>query len=103
MYKFVWCVNFVLYARKTFFPADNGLNPLWNEICEFEVANPKLALIRFLVQDEDVFGEPNFLGQATYPLTCLRTGYRSVPLNNAFSEELQLSSLLVHLTVITKR
>ena len=33
-----------------------------------------LALIRFIVQDEDVFGDPNFLGQATYPVQCLRSG-----------------------------
>ncbi|XP_028039565.1 1-phosphatidylinositol 4,5-bisphosphate phosphodiesterase gamma-1 isoform X1 [Bombyx mandarina] len=81
--------------------SDNGLNPLWNDICEFEVANPELALIRFVVQDEDIFGEPNFIGQATFPLLCLRKGYRSVPLTNAFSEELELSTLMVHLSIIT--
>lgn len=48
---------------------DNGFNPRWNEeICEFIVANPNFALLRFVVQDEDVFGEPNFIGQATYPV-----------------------------------
>ncbi|KAJ8937421.1 hypothetical protein NQ318_007880 [Aromia moschata] len=47
---------------------DNGFNPRWSdEICEFVVANPHFALLRFVVQDEDVFGEPNFIGQATYP------------------------------------
>lgn len=85
------------------FAADNGLNPIWNDICEFEVFCPELALIRFVVQDEDMFGEPNFIAQATYPIRCLRTGYRSVPLTNAHSEELELSSLLVHLAVIQQR
>ncbi|KAL4717425.1 hypothetical protein ACJJTC_000574 [Scirpophaga incertulas] len=80
--------------------ADNGINPIWNDICEFEVANPDIALIRFLVQDEDMFGDPNFIGQTTFPLKCLRTGYRSVPLGNAFSEELELSSLLVHISLV---
>ncbi|XP_032527814.2 1-phosphatidylinositol 4,5-bisphosphate phosphodiesterase gamma-1 [Danaus plexippus] len=79
---------------------DNGINPIWNDICEFEVSNPELALIRFLVQDEDMFGDPNFMGQATYPLRCLRPGYRSVALTNGYSEELELSSLLVHLSYI---
>ncbi|XP_049885076.1 1-phosphatidylinositol 4,5-bisphosphate phosphodiesterase gamma-1 isoform X1 [Pectinophora gossypiella] len=82
---------------------DNGINPIWNDICEFEVANPDLALIRFLVQDEDMFGDPNFIGQATYPFKCLRTGYRSVILNNSYSEELELSSLLVHICLIQNR
>lgn len=48
--------------------ADNGFNPQWKEMCEFSIANPDFALLRFLVQDEDVFGEPNFIGQATYPV-----------------------------------
>lgn len=48
--------------------ADNGFNPMWNECCEFEVVNPYFAFIRFVVQDEDMFGDSNFIGQATYPV-----------------------------------
>jgi len=33
-----------------------------------------LALIRLVAYDEDVFGDPNFLGQASYPVQCLRQG-----------------------------
>lgn len=47
--------------------------------------------------DEDYFGDPNFLGQATYPLLSLRPGYRSVQLKNAHSEEMEMSCLLVQL------
>ncbi|XP_044272158.1 1-phosphatidylinositol 4,5-bisphosphate phosphodiesterase gamma-1 isoform X2 [Tribolium madens] len=80
--------------------ADNGFNPRWmEEVVEFPVYNPYFALLRFLVQDEDVFGEPNFIGQATYPVTCLRTGYRSVWLKNAYSEDLELASLLIHISI----
>lgn len=49
--------------------ADNGFNPVWNEICEFDVINPHFALLRFVVQDEDMFGDSNFIGQATYPVS----------------------------------
>lgn len=49
--------------------ADNGFNPVWNEIIEFDVANPYFALLRFVVQDEDMFGDSNFIGQATYPVS----------------------------------
>ncbi|CAG0899970.1 unnamed protein product [Darwinula stevensoni] len=75
---------------------DNGFNPVWNEVCSFDIACPALAMIRFVVQDEDMFGEPNFLGQATYPVECMRCGYRSVRLRNGYSESLELASLLVH-------
>ena len=80
-------------------PGDNGFNPVWNEQTQFIVSNPDIALIRFLVQDEDVFGDPNFLGQAVYPIKSLKSGYRSVQLRNTFSEELELSSLLIHLEI----
>lgn len=79
--------------------SDNGFNPKWNEICEFDVANPDFALLRFNVQDEDVFGDPNFIGQAVYPVTCLRSGYRSVCLKNSYSEDLELASLLIHISI----
>lgn len=44
---------------------------MWNESCEFEVFNPYFAFIRFVVQDEDMFGDSNFIGQATYPVCIL--------------------------------
>ncbi|KAH8303730.1 hypothetical protein KR018_008971 [Drosophila ironensis] len=78
---------------------ENGFNPVWNEACEFSVRNPQFAILRFEVQDEDMFAETHFIAQACYPLTCVRQGYRSVVLRNKFSEELELSSLLVHLTM----
>ncbi|XP_055596548.1 1-phosphatidylinositol 4,5-bisphosphate phosphodiesterase gamma-1 isoform X2 [Uranotaenia lowii] len=83
--------------------ADNGFNPIWNEICEFRVINPYFAMLRFEVQDEDMFGEPNFIGQAVYPINCLRTGYRSVLLKNKYSEELELATLLVNISIRTEQ
>ncbi|XP_071536476.1 1-phosphatidylinositol 4,5-bisphosphate phosphodiesterase gamma-1 isoform X2 [Panulirus ornatus] len=79
--------------------ADNGLNPVWCEKLIFQVKNPECSLIRFVVYDEDMFGEPNQIGQATFPVTCVREGYRSVPLKNAYSEEIELASLLIHLKI----
>nr|XP_022335650.1 1-phosphatidylinositol 4,5-bisphosphate phosphodiesterase gamma-1-like isoform X2 [Crassostrea virginica] len=76
----------------------NGLNPIWkdNNCGIFDLICPEMALIRFVVYDEDTFGEPNFVGQATYPVTCLHPGYRSVPLKNGFSEEMEMAALLIH-------
>ena len=80
-------------------PGYNGFNPIWNEGCEFDIVNPDLALLRFAVQDEDVFGDPNFIGQAVYPLPCIKTGFSSVQLKNSYNEELELSCLLVHVEI----
>ncbi|XP_042869568.1 1-phosphatidylinositol 4,5-bisphosphate phosphodiesterase gamma-1-like [Penaeus japonicus] len=79
---------------------DNGLNPVWGVKLMFSVHNPECALIRFVVYDEDMFGEPNQIGQATYPVTCIREGFRSVPLKNGYSEEIELASLLIHMKII---
>ncbi|XP_071959043.1 1-phosphatidylinositol 4,5-bisphosphate phosphodiesterase gamma-1-like isoform X2 [Antedon mediterranea] len=84
---------------KTATIVDNGFNPVFKESCEFDILNPEFAFIRFVVQDEDMFGDPNFIGQATYPLRAIRSGYRSVPLKNGYSEPLELSSLLVKIDV----
>jgi len=51
------------------FLADNGFNPFWDESCDIVVLNPELALLRFVVQDEDMFGDSNFIGQNTYPVS----------------------------------
>lgn len=40
-------------------------------MCEFIVKNPPLAFMRFEVQDEDMFGESNFIGQAVYPVSLI--------------------------------
>ncbi|XP_011187776.2 1-phosphatidylinositol 4,5-bisphosphate phosphodiesterase gamma-1 [Zeugodacus cucurbitae] len=79
--------------------SENGFNPFWNESCKFTVRNPHFALLRFEVQDEDMFAETHFIAQASYPLNCIRTGYRSITLRNKFSEELELASLLVHVEI----
>ena len=83
------------------FSDDNGFNPCWFESFEFNIGNPDIALIRFLVYDEDYFGDPKFLSQATYPIPCLRKGYRSIQLKNSFSEDMELATLLVLLEFIT--
>uniref|UniRef100_A0A1I8AVM3 Phosphoinositide phospholipase C n=1 Tax=Steinernema glaseri TaxID=37863 RepID=A0A1I8AVM3_9BILA len=76
----------------------NGLCPIWSEKFFFKVFCPEIALLRFHVQDGDFVSEP-FIGQAVYPLDCIRNGYRSVLLQNQYSEPLELSSLLVYVDI----
>ncbi|XP_055327367.1 1-phosphatidylinositol 4,5-bisphosphate phosphodiesterase gamma-1-like [Paramacrobiotus metropolitanus] len=80
---------------------DNGFNPFWNETCDFDIRNPDLALIRFIVLDIDMFNDQHLVGQATFPVRCIRQGFRSVPLKNGWSEDLELSSLLVRIQIKT--
>uniref|UniRef100_A0A8C6PXL7 Phosphoinositide phospholipase C n=1 Tax=Nothobranchius furzeri TaxID=105023 RepID=A0A8C6PXL7_NOTFU len=87
---------------KTSVDHDNGLKPVWKvpaEPVEFTVYEPELTFLRFVVNEEDMFSDPNFLAQATFPVKGLRSGYRSVPLKNGYSENLELASLLIHINI----
>ncbi|KAM9376371.1 1-phosphatidylinositol 4,5-bisphosphate phosphodiesterase gamma-2 [Pholidichthys leucotaenia] len=87
---------------KTIVCRDNGLNPMWKSTAEpvvFTVYEPELTFLRFVVNEEDMFSDPNFLAQATFPVKGIRSGYRSVPLMNGYSEKLPLASLLVHVNI----
>uniref|UniRef100_A0A8C1AJ95 Phosphoinositide phospholipase C n=1 Tax=Cyprinus carpio carpio TaxID=630221 RepID=A0A8C1AJ95_CYPCA len=90
-----------------FFAEDNGLNPVWlgqmNPPKCFKVDEPDLAFLRFVVFEEDTFSDAKLLAQATFPIRGIRQGYRSVPLKNRFSENLELSSLLVHVQQVEVR
>ncbi|CAL8357750.1 unnamed protein product [Lota lota] len=81
---------------------ENGLNPVWKTPTDpamLPVYEPDLTFLRFVVNEEDMFSDPNFLAQATFPLRGIRTGYRSVPLKNGYSENLELASLLIYINV----
>ncbi len=56
---------------------DNGLNPVWKASAEpvvFTVYEPELTFLRFVVNEEDMFSDPNFLAQATFPVKGIRSG-----------------------------
>lgn len=56
---------------------DNGLNPVWKTPAEpitFRVYEPELTFLRFVVYEEDMFSDPNFLAQATFPVKGIRSG-----------------------------
>ncbi|XP_063153235.1 1-phosphatidylinositol 4,5-bisphosphate phosphodiesterase gamma-1 isoform X2 [Candoia aspera] len=87
--------------QKTEMVVDNGLNPAWaQKTFQFHVSNPDFAFLRFVVYEEDMFSDQNFLAQATFLVKGLKTGYRAVPLKNNYSEDLELASLLVKIDII---
>uniref|UniRef100_A0A5S6Q9V1 Phosphoinositide phospholipase C n=1 Tax=Trichuris muris TaxID=70415 RepID=A0A5S6Q9V1_TRIMR len=88
-------------AYRTSVVCCDGLHPVWNEHFEFDIKCPELAFIRFYVEDGDLVypsTEP-VIAQATFPVNCIRSGYRSVTLRNEHSEELELSALLLHVDI----
>lgn len=58
---------------------DNGLSPVWaptQEKVTFEIYDPNLAFLRFVVYEEDMFSDPNFLAHATFPIKGIKSGKR---------------------------
>ena len=60
------------YERSRTIP-HNGYNPVFDETFEFRIILPELALLRFVVLDDDHIGDC-FIGQYTIPVDCIRQG-----------------------------
>ncbi|KAF7237630.1 1-phosphatidylinositol 4,5-bisphosphate phosphodiesterase zeta-1 [Varanus komodoensis] len=56
----------------------NALSPRWNETFTFNVQVPELALVRFMVEDQQSLTSNDFLGQYTLPLLSMSKGIRYV-------------------------
>lgn len=52
---------------------NDSFNPNFDESFQFEVCIPEIALVRFLVLDDDYIGD-DFIGQYTIPFECLQSG-----------------------------
>lgn len=51
-----------------------GFNPVWNEVFEFQLHCPEVALLRFCVKDFDSTSSNDFVGEYSIPVTSVRPG-----------------------------
>uniref|UniRef100_A0A3P8V0R1 Phosphoinositide phospholipase C n=1 Tax=Cynoglossus semilaevis TaxID=244447 RepID=A0A3P8V0R1_CYNSE len=80
----------------------NGDTPLFDESFEFQINLPELAMVRFVVLDDDYIGD-EFIGQYTIPFECLQPGFRHVPLQSLTGEVLPHTLLFVHVAITNRR
>uniref|UniRef100_A0A8C9YZ19 Phosphoinositide phospholipase C n=1 Tax=Sander lucioperca TaxID=283035 RepID=A0A8C9YZ19_SANLU len=73
--------------RRTRTVTQNGDNPVFDESFEFQINLPELAMVRFVVLDDDFIGD-DFIGQYTIPLDW---------------EELTHAKLFVHVALTNRR
>eukprot|EP01117_Protostelium_nocturnum_P006576 TRINITY_DN2369_c0_g1_i1.p1 TRINITY_DN2369_c0_g1~~TRINITY_DN2369_c0_g1_i1.p1 ORF type:complete len:599 (+),score=252.39 TRINITY_DN2369_c0_g1_i1:142-1938(+) len=85
---------------KTSVIRNNGYNPNWNKELRFSVRKPELAILLFVVADSDYLSPDDLIGQYALPLTCLREGYRSIPLKGKKGESIEPASLLVRFRLL---
>ncbi|KAG0710031.1 Inactive phospholipase C-like protein 1 [Chionoecetes opilio] len=76
--------------------------PIFDESFEFQINLPELAIVRFVVLDDDFIGD-DFVGQCTIPLDCIQTGYRHVRLLSSMGEPIESATLFVHVSISNKK
>ncbi|ELK11978.1 1-phosphatidylinositol-4,5-bisphosphate phosphodiesterase zeta-1 [Pteropus alecto] len=75
----------------------SAFSPRWNETFTFVIQVPELALIRFVVENQNFLTGNEFLGQYTLPVLCMSKGYRHVPLFSKFGQSLEPASLFTYI------
>ncbi|XP_055360784.1 1-phosphatidylinositol 4,5-bisphosphate phosphodiesterase delta-4 [Betta splendens] len=78
---------------------NNGFNPVWNETLNFILHTPKLALVRFVVEDYDKASRNDFMGQLTLPFTCIQAGYRHIHLLSKDGTAIPPASIFVNVNI----
>ncbi|XP_050408495.1 1-phosphatidylinositol 4,5-bisphosphate phosphodiesterase delta-4 isoform X3 [Patella vulgata] len=79
---------------------NNGLNPRWYESFNFTVRVPELAMVRFVVKDEDR-GRDDFIGYYCLPFNSMQEGYRHFPIYNKYGSQYSQSMIFVHTTILS--
>ena len=84
--------NSVVFKSKVV--QNNGFHPIFQLNCQFKLNCPDLAVIVFRVFDEEVAVKDMRIGWNSIAVSCLRTGYRIIPLLNSNLNEIEFSCLL---------
>jgi phosphatidylinositol phospholipase C, delta len=94
--------SYINYMHTTNTVNDNGFCPIWDEPCkDYTIHHPNIAMIQFILKETDIALHDE-VGYAAIPISCLRTGYRSIQLydrNNTRSGPYRFASLLVHISI----
>ncbi|XP_033880279.3 1-phosphatidylinositol 4,5-bisphosphate phosphodiesterase zeta-1-like [Acipenser ruthenus] len=74
----------------------NAMSPRWDETMTFAIQVPDLALVRFIVEDQNAIMANEFIAQYTLHLTSMNPGYRWVPLLSKEGISLDPASLFIY-------
>ncbi|XP_073119452.1 phosphoinositide phospholipase C 2-like [Henckelia pumila] len=80
--------------KKTKTLEDNWI-PNWDEVFEFPLRVPELALLRIEVHEYDMSEKDDFAGQTCLPVSELRKGIRAVPLHSEKGDKYKSVKLLM--------
>ncbi|KAJ8313208.1 hypothetical protein KUTeg_009241 [Tegillarca granosa] len=83
---------------KTSVIQNNGFNPRWDEVVNFTITTPQLAVVRFAIYDSDRYVD-DFIGYYVLPFTSMQEGYRQFPLFTKQGDKLPQTKILVHVEI----
>lgn len=69
------------FKHETKAAKSNGFTPSWQEIVTVPIRNRELAVMNFKIYDRDRASEDDVIGYRSVPVSLLRPGLRSLPLN----------------------
>lgn len=92
-------VPFDTVMKKTKSIEDSWL-PSWNEVFEFPLSVPELALLRIEVHEYDMSEKDDFGGQTCLPVWELRSGIRAIPLHSRKGDKYNNVKLLMRFEFI---
>ncbi|RXM98905.1 1-phosphatidylinositol 4,5-bisphosphate phosphodiesterase zeta-1 [Acipenser ruthenus] len=82
--------------KQTNYVKQNAMSPRWDETMTFAIQVPDLALVRFIVEDQNAIMANEFIAQYTLHLTSMNQGYRWVPLLSKEGISLDPASLFIY-------
>ncbi|KAK1169265.1 1-phosphatidylinositol 4,5-bisphosphate phosphodiesterase zeta-1-like [Acipenser oxyrinchus oxyrinchus] len=82
--------------KQTHYVKQNAMSPRWDETMTFAIQVPELALVRFIVEDQNAIMANEFIAQYTLHLTSMNPGYRWVPLLSKEGISLDPASLFIY-------
>lgn len=80
----------------------NGFAPVWQQSVQIPIKNRALSVINIKVYDHDRTSEDDFLGYCPVPVSLLREGIRSCPLNSKEGEPFTLPGTTLRPSILCK-
>ncbi|KAL6531085.1 1-phosphatidylinositol phosphodiesterase [Orobanche hederae] len=81
-------------------PLEDNWIPTWDEVFDFPLTVPELALLRIEVHEYDMSEKDDFAGQTCLPVSEVRKGIRAVPLHSHKGERYKSVKLLMRFEFI---
>ena len=83
---------------------NNGFNPIWTQqnYFKFRVQTSDVAMVQLTVWHRDMSARDGFIASASFPVNCMREGYRSVQLfdaNNKRNGAFECAALLIEVKI----